>query len=51
MPPEAKVPADEPAEQPVVAGRAGLPDWVWAPLMTVAILAALIVIGRATFVA
>lgn len=31
--------------------RSGLPDWAWAPLLTVAILATLVVIGRATFVA
>jgi hypothetical protein len=45
------MPPDESAEQPVVAGRTGLPDWAWATLLTVAIVAALIVIGRATFVA
>jgi len=42
---------EQPGEQPPVSGRAGLPDWVWVPLLTVAILAALIVIGRQTFVA
>jgi hypothetical protein len=49
------MPPDEPAEQPVEhpsgAARTGLPDWLWMTLLTVAILAALIVIGRGTFVA
>jgi hypothetical protein len=49
MPPD---PPSGPApDGPAAARRRGLADWVWAPLLTAAIVAALILIGRATFVA
>jgi hypothetical protein len=56
MPPDEAAAAAEP-EEDVLAGevpetvRSGLPDWLWAMLLTGAILATLVVIGRSTFVA
>jgi hypothetical protein len=53
MPPdEPAADADEtPAAEAPDGPRSGLPDWAWGALLTVAIAAAVIVIGRATFVA
>ena len=53
MPPDEKpaLTADADAGAESETDRAGLADWLWVPLLTAAILAALIVIGRDTFVA
>ena len=56
MPPDemAEIPAD-PADpldgETPESVRKGLADWLWVPLLTVAVAAAVVAIGRATFVA
>jgi hypothetical protein len=53
MPPEDPVaePAAEAIDEPPESDRTGLADWLWVPLLTAAILAVLVLIGRSTFVA